>query len=159
MNKPKKAEEARAPYATSVINLSKPIILERDGQPVAVLMSIEEYERYQALLKQQRSISALDVRRAADRAVFGDLVGCALSSGDPVWVPSNTKGSKGASASPEAAPSPQPHWRVPYRSFDGTLLTEVMVDARTCEVSLTDEERTSLLRQVEHLVAAGDVSA
>ena len=90
----------------------------------------------------EKSISAPAVRRAADRAVFGDLVGCALSSGDPVWVQ-----------------SPQPHWRVPYRSFDGTLLTEVMADARTCEVSLTDEERTSLLRQVEHLVAASDVSA
>jgi len=87
-------------------------------------------------------ISALEARRAADRAVFGDLVGCALSSGDPVWVP-----------------APEPHWRVPYRGFDGTLLAVVDVDARTQAVSLTGEERAVLLKQVERLVVTGDVSA
>ena len=141
-DKPKQAKEARASYATPVTDLSQPIILERNGQPVAVLMSIEEYERYQALMQQQESVSALDARRAADRAVFGDLVGCALSSGDPIWVP-----------------SPEPRWRVPYRSFDGTVLVTVEVDARTREVSLTDEERTALLQQIERLAASGDVSA
>ena len=105
-------------------------------------MSIEEYKRYQALLRQHERISALEARRAADRAVFGDLVGCALSSGDPEW-----------------GPSPEPHWRVPYRSFNGTLMAEVVVDARTQEVSLTDEERAALLQQVERLATAGDVSA
>jgi len=142
MSKPKPAKEARAPYSTSVTDLSKPIILERDGQPVAVLMSIEEYKRYQALLRQHERISALEARRAADRAVFGDLVGCALSSGDPEW-----------------GPSPEPHWRIPYRSFNGTLMAEVVVDARTREVSLTDEERAALLQQVERLATAGNVSA
>ena len=74
--------------------------------------------------------------------MFGDLVGCALSSGDPVWVS-----------------TPEPHWRVPYKSFDGTLLTVVDVDARTQAVSLTDEERATLLEQVERLAMTGDVSA
>ena len=105
-------------------------------------MSIEEYKRYQALLRQYESVSALEARRTADRAVFGDLVGCALSSGDPEW-----------------GPSPEPHWRVPYRSFNGTLMAEVVVDARTQEVSLTDEERAALLQQVERLATAGNVSA
>jgi PHD/YefM family antitoxin component YafN of YafNO toxin-antitoxin module len=135
----KQTKENRASYSTPVTDLSHPIILERDGQPVAVLMS---YERYQALSGEQQMVSALEARRVADRAVFGDLVGCALSSGDPVW-----------------SPTPEPHWRVPYRSFDGTLLTVVEVDACTQAVSLTDEDRAALLEQVERLVSTGDVSA
>ena len=142
MNKPKQAKEARMAYTTSVTDLSQPVILERNGRPVAVLMSIEEYERYQTLLEQHEGISALDARRAADRAVFGDLVGCALSSGEPVWDP-----------------SPQPHWCVPYKSFDGTLMLVVEVDARTAEVSLTEDERVALLQQVKRLATAGHVSA
>ncbi len=106
------------------------------------MISIEEYERYQALLRERQKVSALEARRAADRAVFGDLVGCALSSGDPVWVT-----------------APEPHWRVPYQSFNGTLLAVVNVDVRTQAVSLTDEERTALLEQVERLTTASDVSA
>ena len=136
----RKTEETRASYSALVADLGHPIILERDGQPVAALMSIEEYERYQALLKELPAVSALEARRAADRAVFDDLVGCALSSGDPVWVP-----------------APEPHWRVPYRSFDGTLLAAVNVDARTRAVSLTDEERAALLERVERLATTDDV--
>ena len=98
---------------------------------MAALISIEEYERYQALLKERQKISALEARRAADRAVFGNLVGCALSSGEPTWVP-----------------APKLHWRVSYQSFDGTLLATVDVDACTQTVSLTDEERTALLERV-----------
>ncbi len=142
MDDPKRVRENKASYSASVADLSHPIILERDGQPVAALMSIEEYARYQALLKEHQRISALEARRAADRAVFGDLVGCALSSGEPAWVP-----------------APKPHWRVPYRSFDGTLLVVVEVDARTRAVSLTDEERAALLKQVERLATTSDVSA
>ncbi|MBM4431746.1 MAG: type II toxin-antitoxin system Phd/YefM family antitoxin [Chloroflexi bacterium] len=136
----RKTEETRASYSALVADLGHPIILERDGQPVAALMSIEEYERYQALLKELSTVSALEARRAADRAVFGELVGCALSSGDPVWVP-----------------APEPHWRVPYRGFDGTLLAAVDVDARTRAVSLTDDERAALLERVERLATADDV--
>jgi len=115
-------------------DLSRPIVLEQGGQPVAVLLSFEAYKQYQALLEQQAHLSALEARRAADRAVFGDLVGCALSSGEPIW-----------------ALTPQPHWRIPYRAFDGTLLAIVNVDAQTATVSLTEEERARLLAQVERI--------
>ena len=74
----------------------------------------------------------------AGRAVFGDLVGCALSSGEPVWVP-----------------EPEPHWRVPYQSLDGALLAVVEVNARTGDSSLTAEERATLLEQVERLAMRG----
>ncbi len=142
MDDPKQAKETRASYATSVVNLGTPTILERDGQPVAVLISIKEYERYQALLEQHQRISALQARRAADRAVFGELVGCALSSGDPTW-----------------SPAPEPRWRIPYRLFDGTLLATVEVDARTQAVLLTEQERTALLEQVERSVTTGNALA
>ena len=142
MDKPKRLKEVQTTYAALTADLSQPIILERDGQPVAALISIEDYERYQALLKEREIFSARAARRAADRAVFGDLVGCALSSGDPIWIG-----------------DPEPRWRIPYRSFSGTLLAEIDVDARTLAVSLTDAQRTSLLERVEQLVTAGDVSA
>jgi hypothetical protein len=87
-------------------------------------------------------LSATEARRAADRAVFGDLVGCALSSGEPVW-----------------AQEPHPHWRIPYHLFDGRLLTTVRVDARTATVLLTAEERANLLYQLENLLTATNVTA
>jgi len=127
-----KVEESRTAYSASVTNLKQPTILEHDGKPVAVLMSIEEYERYRTLVEEHQRTSAGAARRAADRAVFGDLVGCALSSGEPIWTP-----------------APEPRWRVPYRSFDGKLLAVVDIDARTRAVLLTEEERTALLDQVE----------
>jgi len=142
MDDPRKLKETQAAYTALTTDLSQPIILERNGQPIAALISIEDYERYQALLKEREIFSARAARRAADRAVFGDLVGCALSSGDPIW-----------------AGGPEPRWRIPYRSFSGTLLTEVDVDARTLAVSLTDAQRTALLEKVEQMVTAGDVSA
>ncbi len=80
------------------------------------------------------STPKLKARRVADRAVFGDLVGCALSSGDPEWVS-----------------DPEPHWLVPYQSFDGRLLATVKVDARTWVVSLSNDERAEILTQVEQL--------
>jgi hypothetical protein len=89
-----------------------------------------------------QKVSALEARRAADRVVFGDLVGCALSSGDAKWIP-----------------EPEPRWRVPYRLFDGTLLAEVEVDARTQAVLLTEDERTDLLEQVERSVTVQDAPA
>lgn len=142
MDEPKLAKEARAAYAASMNDLSQPIILQQDGRPIAAVISIEEYERYRASLRTPREMSASEARRAADRAVFRDLVGCALSSGDPEW-----------------AASPEPHWRVPYRSFGGKLLAAVDVNAITHAVSLTDEQRQSLLDQIEQLVTSGDASA
>jgi len=138
----KQVKENAVSYVASVTDLSHPLVLERNGQPVAVLMSIEDYERYQALKKEHEQESALEARRAADRAVFGDLVGCALSSGESEWVS-----------------TPEPHWRVPYRSFDGKLLVSVDVDADTLAVSLTDEERKALLEKVEQSIAIHDAPA
>lgn len=119
-----------------VTDLSQPIVLERGGQPVAVVISIEEYERYQAMMGEHQVITAGEARRKADRAMFGDLVGCALSSGEPTWTL-----------------TPRPCWRVAYRTFDGRLLTIVEVDALTGQVSLTDQDRTALLEQVEQIVS------
>lgn len=137
MDDPKQVKEIGAAYSILIADLSHPVILERDGQPVAVVLSIEDYQRYQALTQDRQGISAAEARRAADRAVFGDLVGCALSSGEPTW-----------------AATPQPHWRVPYRSFNGTLLASVNVDAHTGQASLTEEARASLLGQVERMLTA-----
>jgi len=142
MDNQKQVKETGAPYSAWVADLSRPVILERDGRPVAALVSIEEYERYQAWLREHQWLSASEARRAADRAVFGDLVGCALASGDPLWVS-----------------APEPHWRIPYRSFDGTVLIAVDVDARTGTVALTDEEHAALMDKIEQLAAAGNVTA
>ncbi len=113
------------------VQIDQPVVLEQNGNPVAVLISVLEFERYQRLRSAQTHISASQARRAANRRVFGDLVGCALSCGEPVWTP-----------------SPQPHWRIPYRLFDGTLVQVVQVDGHTEAVFLTDEEREELLQKV-----------
>ncbi|HMN27643.1 MAG TPA: hypothetical protein PKE45_05755 [Caldilineaceae bacterium] len=84
----------------------------------------------------RQPLSASQAQRSADRSVFGDLVGCALSSGQPVWET-----------------EPQPHWQVPYRLFDGTLVKWVKVDAYTGNVSLTPQEREQLLQLVEQKMA------
>jgi len=114
-------------------DLAQPVILEQDGEPVAVLISAAEYDRWQTLLQSQEQLTAVAARRAADKALFRDLVGCALSSGEPVLVP-----------------SPSPRWRVPYHFLpDGALAAIIEVDARTGAVALTDEERNRILAQVE----------
>jgi len=90
-------------------------------------------------------VDYLDVglcRQAALAGAYDDLVGCALSSGDPLWLP-----------------TPEPHWRIPYRSFDGTVLIVVDVDARTGAIALTNEERAALMDRIERLITAGNVTA
>jgi hypothetical protein len=91
------------------------------------------------LVAEQNRLARSAARRAADRAVFRDLVGCALASGDPVWVA-----------------VPEPHWSVPYSSFEGELMATVTVDAHTLEVSLTESERTMLLERAARQAAARD---
>lgn len=135
MSEPRQTKEPSGSYSTTPLDLGQPLIVQRDGQPVGALISIEEYERYRAWLRQPHELTASEARRAADRAVFHDLVGCALSSGDPVWKP-----------------APEPRWCVPYRSFDGQLLITIEVNAQTGQVLLTDEERATLLAQVEQSV-------
>ncbi len=113
------------------VQIGQPVVLEQNGNPVAVLISVSDFERYQQLRFIQTPISASQARRAANRRVFGDLVGCALSCDEPVWVP-----------------NPEPRWRIPYRLFDGTLVQVVEVDGYTGQVSLTDERRVELLGKV-----------
>lgn len=125
-------QESNIAYET---DLQRPVIVEDKGKPVAVLLSVEEYRQYQSLRQKQAYLTATAAQRAADRAVFRDLVGLALASEEPVW-----------------SPQPRPQWRVPYRLIDGPLLIFVTVDAQTGQVNLTDEEREQLLRRVARLM-------
>ncbi len=134
MDKPRVVKEAGIHYLALMENLSQPIILERDGEPVAVLMSLAEYE---TMIAAGQSLSAVQARRAADKVVLQDLVGCALSSGEPLF-----------------SPLPAPHWRVPYRYVDGSLVAIVPVDIQSGHVSFTAQERDALLVQVEQLTEA-----
>ena len=52
MSESKHIKETAADYLTSLtslnssVDLSHPVVLEQDGEPMAVLMSVESYERY-----------------------------------------------------------------------------------------------------------------
>jgi len=122
-------------------DLSRPVVLQQDGHPIGVLISIENYEQYQRLTEAKQPISAREAMRAANRIVFGDLVGCPLSCGDPIL-----------------APKPEPRWRIPYRLFDGTLMRLVEVDAFSSEVFLSTRERDALLKKVQQHVKSSHVS-
>ena len=124
---------------TSISDLAQPVVLENDGEPMAVVMG---YATYQDLLLRVQRLSVTEARRKARKAVFGDLVGCPLSCGDPIWVP-----------------KPTPLWRVPFRHFDGTLMIIVDVDAISGQVSLTEEARVGLLEDVQKYAKALDASS
>ncbi len=49
MTKSKVISEFAADYGVAKTNLQTPLIVERDGEPLAVLISIEEYRRLQSL--------------------------------------------------------------------------------------------------------------
>lgn len=119
-------------------DLSQPLIVEQEGRPVAVLLSIEKYKQ---LTDVQHQVTATEAQLKADRVIFGDLVGLALYSKDPVWIA-----------------KPNPLWRVPYRFVDGSLVKLVDVDAQSGDVLLTAEEREVILEKVEQL-ATSHVSA
>jgi len=138
MSNVRELKETGIPYSVTT-ELDQPIILERDGEAVAVLMSVTEY---QALVTRREQLTASEARRAADKAVFGELVGCALASGEPI-----------------RSPEPDPHWRIPYRLPNGSLLRIVGVDAGSGEVWLTETERELLLQQVEDWATEHAVSA
>ena len=95
----------------------------------------------ESIAQRQRPFSAGEARRAADKVVFDNLVGLALSSGEPIWVE-----------------QPTPRWRIPYRFWDGTLLKVVEVDAYTTAVFLSPVEREALLDQVAQLAATTDAT-
>ena len=49
MTKPKVISEAVADHGLARTNLQTPLVVERGGEPLAVLISIEEYRRLQSL--------------------------------------------------------------------------------------------------------------
>lgn len=49
MTKPMSMLEAAAIYDTAVIDLQQPLILQKEGQPLAVIVSFGEYQRLRAL--------------------------------------------------------------------------------------------------------------
>lgn len=55
----KRVSEAAPRYAEVVTDLESPLVLERAGKPVAVIISIEDYRRLQALAEDEQQ------RRAA----------------------------------------------------------------------------------------------
>jgi hypothetical protein len=63
-------------------------------------------------------------------------------NGEPIW-----------------SPEPDPHWRIPYRLPNGSLLRIVGVDAGSGEVWLTEMERELLLQQVENWATEHAASA
>ena len=49
MAKSKRVAETSADYRTVVADLQQPLVLEQDGQPIAVLIPYKEYHRLQVL--------------------------------------------------------------------------------------------------------------
>jgi len=50
MMKPRSISESTASYGTAVADIQHPLILQQEGQPLAVLISFEEYQRLRALV-------------------------------------------------------------------------------------------------------------
>ena len=139
MDKTKITNQATEWSVMLMDNLDEPVVLEQHGEAKAVLISLKDYQHYQTVLARQDYISARQARRAANQAVFGDLVGCPLSCEEPLWIP-----------------KPEPHWHIPYRLFDGTLMVVVEVDAYTGQAAFTKQERTALLERVRQAVTANE---
>ena len=49
MTKALSISEAAVAYGTAVADLQQPLILQQEGQPLAVMVSFEEYQRLRAL--------------------------------------------------------------------------------------------------------------
>ena len=60
--------EASAAYGSAVADLQRPLILERQGQPLAVLISFEEYRRLREIE------SADEARRRAHWSRLSELL-------------------------------------------------------------------------------------
>lgn len=124
-------KEVSIPYTTIKTNLTEPVILQEEGKPIAAVISVKDFEDYQAFRNQPRRLSAAEARRIANRALFQELVGCALNVGDPIW-----------------APTPIPVWRIPYRLFTGEIVAVIEVRADTGEVQLDAHTRAEILQKV-----------
>lgn len=67
MAEEKKLKEALVAYGVKSTDLAEPIILERDGQPVAVILSFEEYRRLQEMAERERIEAEAKWRERFDR--------------------------------------------------------------------------------------------
>ena len=61
----KRISESRATYELLAADLSKPVVIERDGRPFGVFLAYEEYERLKAAaqenaLRQERTWQQID---------------------------------------------------------------------------------------------------
>ncbi len=67
MAESKEVKEAQATHGAVVVDLKVPVILELDGQPVAVVLSFEEYRRLQDLAKRERGEAEANWKERFDR--------------------------------------------------------------------------------------------
>ena len=95
------------------------------------VLRLQEQRKQGAYTLEEIQISAAEAIRGADQSL-GDLQGYDLSHEKPTLVP-----------------LPRPHWWIPYRFSDGTLLAIMRVDAITGAVLLSSEEQASLWQQIE----------
>jgi PHD/YefM family antitoxin component YafN of YafNO toxin-antitoxin module len=68
MAESKEVKEAAIAYGAVATDLEKPIVLERDGQPFAVVLSFEEYQRL------RERAAAEELKKEAWRARFERLL-------------------------------------------------------------------------------------
>ncbi|HNS52787.1 MAG TPA: hypothetical protein PKO09_16600 [Anaerolineae bacterium] len=66
MGEKRPVSEAVAAYGMAVADLGRPVILEQEGQPVAVVLSFEEYQKLRTLLqddelRRQRGWASLEL--------------------------------------------------------------------------------------------------
>ncbi|MFQ5812945.1 MAG: hypothetical protein ACE5I2_07135 [Anaerolineae bacterium] len=67
MAEEKQLKEALAAYGAVAADLKAPVVLERDGQPVAVILSFEEYRRLRNIAERERSEAETGWKERFDR--------------------------------------------------------------------------------------------
>ena len=67
MAEAKQLKEALAAYGAVAADLKAPVVLERDGQPVAVILSFEEYRRLRNIAERERSEAETGWKERFDR--------------------------------------------------------------------------------------------
>jgi len=95
------------------------------------IMTLQAQREQASPASEKAQISAAEAVWAADQAL-GDLEVHGLSREKPTLVP-----------------LPKPHWWIPYRFSDGTILAILRVDALAGTVLLSDEEQANLWQQIE----------
>jgi len=67
MAEAKQLKEALAAYGAVAADLKAPVVLERDGQPVAVVLSFEEYRRLQDIAERKQGEAETKWKERFDR--------------------------------------------------------------------------------------------